>query len=392
MARYGIDVPEEWTSPKILQWARTEIGLTEHEAANLIDADPATIQSWERGTFAPSFDELRKLSEVYDCPLGYFFLEAPPATAQISLDYRGLDETKTDRLRYETRRQLRQFVRLVDYAQTLITALEIDWAVRVPEVAPYSAPDEAAADAVAALGLTPDARAAWPSAEDAFNGWRAAMEESRGTGLLPEARRWRLARCVVMGYGPSPGNLGQPRGCRGGDGADLSRCYTNMRTYCSGRAGVVCDFRGSGQQQRIETFANKFAASALVPRKAFEERLSRLGLNHARSAWGDSILNTIREPFHASRDTILILLEEMGFAEEGTYRRKRASWDKRRPYGYGKSRPGLTKARRRYRELGRNFSRLLRLADRSDAVSRSELASLVDMKVERVEEFFDLVA
>ncbi len=391
MARYGIDVPEEWTSPKILQWARTEIGLTEHEAANLIDADPATIQSWERGTFAPSFDELRKLSEVYDCPLGYFFLEAPPATAQISLDYRGLDETKTDRLRYETRRQLRQFVRLVDYAQTLITALEIDWAVRVPEVAPYSAPDEAAADAVAALGLTPDARAAWSSAEDAFNGWRAAIEEQ---GVL--------VFCLKLDAGDLRGvsswDAGRPPAILANHAdveAATGRIFTLLHEYAHlllRKAGVVCDFRGSGEQQRIETFANKFAASALVPRKAFEERLSRLGLNHARSAWGDSILNTIREPFHASRDTILILLEEMGFAEEGTYRRKRASWDKRRPYGYGKSRPGLTKARRRYRELGRNFSRLLRLADRSDAVSRSEVASLVDMKVERVEEFFDLVA
>ena len=391
MARYGIDVPEEWTSPKILQWARTEIGLTEHEAANLIDADPATIQSWERGTFAPSFDELRKLSEVYDCPLGYFFLEAPPASAQISLDYRGLDETKTDRLRYETRRQLRQFVRLVDYAQTLITALEIDWAVRVPEVAPYSAPDEAAADAVAALGLTPDARAAWSSAEDAFNGWRAAIEEQ---GVL--------VFCLKLDAGDLRGvsswDAGRPPAILANHAdveAATGRIFTLLHEYAHlllRKAGVVCDFRGSGEQQRIETFANKFAASALVPRKAFEERLSRLGLNHARSAWGDSILNTIREPFHASRDTILILLEEMGFAEEGTYRRKRASWDKRRPYGYGKSRPGLTKARRRYRELGRNFSRLLRLADRSDAVSRSEVASLVDMKVERVEEFFDLVA
>ena len=391
MARYGIDVPEKWTSPKILQWARIEIGLTEHEAADLIDADPATIQSWERGTFAPSFDELRKLAEVYDCPLGYFFLEAPPATAQISLDYRGLDHTKPDRLRYETRRQLRQFVRLVDYAQTLTTALEIDWAVRVPEIALDDTPAEATAHAVAALGLTPDARAAWSSSEDAFNGWRAAIE-SQGV----------LVFCLNLDAGDLRGvsswDPGLPPAILANHAdveAATGRIFTLLHEYAHlllRKAGVVCDFRGSGEQQRIETFANRFAASALVPTHALRERLAELSLHHARPVWSESTLDTIRKPFHASRDTILILLEEMGLAEEGTYRRKRAAWDRRRPYGRGQARRGLTKARRRYRELGRNFSRLLRLADRSDAVSRSELASLVDMKVERVEEFLHLAA
>ena len=391
MARYGIDVPEKWTSPKILQWARTEIGLTEDEAAQHIGASHAAIRAWEQGTLAPSFDELRKLANVYDCPLGYFFLEAPPASAQVGLDYRGLDQTKADLLHYETRRRLRQFVRLSEYAHGLISALELDWAVGVPEVDPRAAPAEAAEQALAALGLTPDARAAWPSPEEAFNGWRVAVENQGVLVFCLKLDAGDLRGASLWDADRPPAILANHADVEAATG----RIFTLLHEYAHlllRRAGVVCDFRGSGQQQRIEAFANKFAASALVPRKAFEERLSRLGLNHARSAWGDSILNTIREPFHASRDTILILLEEMGFAEEGTYRRKRASWDKRRPFGHGKSRPGLTKARRRYREFGRNFSRLLQLADRSDAVSRSELASLVDMKVERVEEFLDLVA
>ena len=391
MARYGIDVPEKWTSPKILQWARIEIGLTEHEAADLIDADPATIQSWERGTFAPSFDELRKLAEVYDCPLGYFFLEAPPATAQISLDYRGLDQTKMDRLRYETRRQLRQFVRLVDYAQTLIAALEIDWAVHVPEVDLRAAPAEAAADAVAALGLTPDARAAWSSSEDAFNGWRAAIEHQGVLVFCLKLDAGDLRGVSLWDTDCPPAILANHADVEAATG----RIFTLLHEYghlLLRKSGVVCDFRGSGEQQRIETFANKFAASALVPRNALEERLSALGFDHARPSWGEATLDTIREPFHASRDTILILLEEMRLAEEVTYWAKRAAWDRRQPFGRGQPKRGLTKARRRYREFGRNFSRLLRLADRSDTISRSELASLVDMKVERVEEFLDLAA
>ncbi len=391
MARYGIDVPEKWTSPKILEWARTEIGLTEHEAANLIAAEPATIRSWERGTLAPTFDELRKLAELYDCPLGYFFLDSPPTAAQRSLDYRGLDQGKADRLRYETRRQLRRFVWLTDYARTLIASLEVDWPVYVPEVDSHAAPEDVAEQAVASLGVTPEMRAGWPTSEDAFNGWRAAIEEQGVLVFCLKLESGDMRGVSLWETDHPPAILANHSDVE----AAAGRIFTLLHEYAHlllRRAGIVCDFRGSGEQRRNETFANKFAASVLVPRRALEKRLSELDLHNPRPNWGESTLDKIREPFHASRDTILIQLEEMGLAEEGTYRHKRAAWDMRRPFGRGRPRPGLTKARRRYREFGRNFSRLLGLADRSEAVSRSELASLVDMKVERVEEFLTLAA
>jgi len=157
--------------------------------------------------------------------------------------------------------------------------------------------------------------------------------------------------------------------------------------------GLVCDFRGQAKGANIERFANKFAAEILVPRMEFESYLKQKDLFVKRSRWGDALIDEIRRDFKVSRDVIAILLEEMGLANRGFYRDKRASWDLRKPFfrGFTGSRRGRTKAAIRLSEIGRPVANLMSVAYENGAISKLNLAEILDMKVEQAERFVSWV-
>jgi len=60
---------------------RKSLGLTQREFARRIPGqpDPTYIGKIERGDQNPSIKLLRRMATAYGVPLGYFFLEGPPA-------------------------------------------------------------------------------------------------------------------------------------------------------------------------------------------------------------------------------------------------------------------------------------------------------------------------
>lgn len=57
------------TRPEVLEWARKVIGLRREDAAAALDIDRLTLQLWEEGFEGPTFNELRRMAEVYKKPL-----------------------------------------------------------------------------------------------------------------------------------------------------------------------------------------------------------------------------------------------------------------------------------------------------------------------------------
>ena len=66
------------SNPKILEWAREEIGLSEGEVANRFNKSEKTITSWENGDDAPTFRQLSELANYYKRPVAAFFLPTIP--------------------------------------------------------------------------------------------------------------------------------------------------------------------------------------------------------------------------------------------------------------------------------------------------------------------------
>ena len=64
--------------PKItLAAARVNAGLTQKEAAKLLNLTPATLQNYESGKTTPSWETVRKIEAVYKFPLDFIFLPSP---------------------------------------------------------------------------------------------------------------------------------------------------------------------------------------------------------------------------------------------------------------------------------------------------------------------------
>jgi transcriptional regulator with XRE-family HTH domain len=162
----------------MIRWTREQVGLDVEQAAGLVkDLSAEKIHAWEAGEESPTLQDLESLAEIYDCPVGYFFLESAPPQEAPRLDYRGMSPEKLRHLSYESRRRLRQFIRLVDFASSLISLLGLDWKVSVSTESLEKPAGEIAARVVKHLDVTAEALSELSTDEEAFNLWRTKIEE-----------------------------------------------------------------------------------------------------------------------------------------------------------------------------------------------------------------------
>lgn len=67
------------TNPEVLKWLRYMAELTMKDASEKTGFDEATIEKWESEESDLSVDDIRRLSEGYEKPLGFFLLDKIPA-------------------------------------------------------------------------------------------------------------------------------------------------------------------------------------------------------------------------------------------------------------------------------------------------------------------------
>lgn len=63
---------EDLHTPTFLKLARKESGLSREKVAELIGVSTTTVMRWEKGVSKPFLEEVSKLAQVYNRPIGYF--------------------------------------------------------------------------------------------------------------------------------------------------------------------------------------------------------------------------------------------------------------------------------------------------------------------------------
>jgi len=386
-----VKLPEKWANPEILIWARTRMGLNLGQVESLTGIAGDRISAWERAREAPGLSDLQNLAEIYDCPVGYFFLDSPPEEKQM-LDFRGLTAERIDALSYETHVHLSELLRLTDYLASLVENLNLQRKIDIGTVDMNEPIELVAGRERQEFGFTPEIRHQWTTANDAFDFWRGAIE-SKGVFVIALKLKASEVRGTSRWESPQvPAILVNRMDMEAATG----RTFTLLHEWAHllvKQPGLVCDFRGKAKGVNIERFANQFAAEILVPKKEFEVYLKSRNLYQKRPRWGDALLDEIKHDFKASRDVIAILLEEMELAPRGFYHDKRASWDQRKPFfaGLTGTRRGRTKLVVRLSEIGHPLANLLSVAYERTAISKLELADVLGMKVEQAERFLSWV-
>lgn len=389
-----------WANPEALRQLRARLELTAEDVASetrklkRLYYPPVTAEqvlAWEAGRGTPEIEHLEALAEVYQCPVGYFFLGAPPEPAA-PLSYRGLAPGKEERFTAATRGSLRRFVEIAEWFVETIEEHKLDWPVRVPKVGgPPLEVELLAEETRRRLGFSESVRGEWQSANDGFEWWRRRIE---GEGVF--CLQLRLDPKDVRGAsvwvdGRYPFILVNHHDAEAATG----RLFTLLHEYAhllfsQERDGITCDFRGREPGQALEPRANRFAARVLLPGQELRRHLENEGQAHFREHWTDQILKDLANRFFVSRDVVAIVLEELQFAPDGFYQRKREQWEQRyarwQPWGRGRS---AKKWERKARELGTSGLRMiLRLQERGE-LPALEVAYLLDTKVEKLDRFME---
>lgn len=116
-------------NPKMLVWAREEVGYSIEQAAKAIGLPVATLEAAESENHQLTLNQLRTAAEKYGCPFGYFYLAEPPHNKSFKPvpDYRiepgpiGFDHY---RLHYEIKKVRDQRLVFLELAHTLGIPIE----------------------------------------------------------------------------------------------------------------------------------------------------------------------------------------------------------------------------------------------------------------------------
>lgn len=388
-----IKLPENWANPRVLIWARQRLNLSYEDVGKKLDVLPARIADWETNKEKPTLSELENLADIYDCPVGYFFLDSPPVE-KVELDYRGLKTERVKSLSYESQLSLREFLSLTDYITQLEASLKIQRTFSIEKVAINEPIIFVAKRERERFGVTQEIRATWQSPNDAFEFWRNAIE-ARGVFVISLKLNPQEIR------GASRWDANHPPAIlvnRADMESATGRCFTLLHEWSHllvNQPGLVCDFHGQPHTATIEHFANRFAAEVLVPHDDFEQFLKNENLFEKRTRWGDEKIRHIGQHFQVSKDVIAIKLEENNLADKGFYQEKLNVWYRNKPFfrisEKTKRTPGSNQAKIRLTEIGMPTARLISSAYDNNLIPELELAHLLKMKVEKAEGFVSWV-
>lgn len=334
------------------------------------------LEAWEHGKALPGISHLRRMARVYRRPLPALFLAEPPEEPPGLTDFRTV-ESRAAGLSPETRFAIRDARRWQETASEIAEEQGRLQNLYLPDASLSETSEQIANRIRDWLGVTPELQFEWANAREAFNKWRRAIEQ----------------RSVLVFVLPMPRD-----DCRGfslwedkslpvivinSQEVSEARSFTLLHELCHLmlRNTGICDQVESENGHRIiETFCNRVASFALIPKEIFWDVVS-----HAKAGNGslspEGLIDVVRLRFRTSRHVAALRLEADGYVPIGTYDNLILTWagEEWRPHDEGGSVP----IRYRYRilsEKGRLYSTILISAWKDGTLSPLEASRLMGVK------------
>ncbi|MBU1299526.1 MAG: ImmA/IrrE family metallo-endopeptidase [Bacteroidetes bacterium] len=376
-----------------MEWTRKRLGLSYKDVEKLSKKlekfykpiEAGELKKWELGSSEPELEQLETLSEIFVCPVGYFFLKEQPKES-IPLSFRGLSPSKEGKLSPLSHQTLYRFLELTDWTTMMVEDMGIDWEVKFKIANGSEDIDKIVQRERQRLGFSSEIRSRWRDHDEAFSWWRKKIEDQGIFCFQMKLDMGDIRGASVWLDSRYPFILVNHQDIETATG----RIFTLLHEYAhllSSREGLVCDFRGAHRGENPEPFANRFAARMLLSYDEVEKRLKEIGKSNYKGPWSDNQLDEIRNTLFVSRDVIAIMLQEIGKAPIDFYKKKREQWDKRKPFGRGGGGKRPTKKETTLREIGYSLARILSSSGRETSVPLDDLSHVLKMKVEKVPDF-----
>jgi Zn-dependent peptidase ImmA (M78 family) len=245
-------------APAVLVWARRSALASVAEAAERTGQPATVIRDWEAGAAQPTFSQLENLANEYGCSYNVLLLPKPPETPQPPADFRA-PSGEHEPLSRATRKELRR----ARYLQELMAQVSALPPVALPAVRRAEDP---AAVVRRALEVTVAQQVRWRDANEAFRGWRAALNR---IGVL--VLQYSLPIEELLGLSLTAAGGGPPVIVVNQTDFPNSRVFTLLHELghlLLEHEGGICDpwRRGLGPSAlSVEVRCNRFAGAVLVP-------------------------------------------------------------------------------------------------------------------------------
>ncbi len=362
--------------PQQLRKARESLGLSIREAAALVGVAQEVLASWESGQSSPDDGQLWRLAEVYGRTVGYFFSEVPPTPSR--------QDFRIPRVRNQPRDP--------EIRRLAVAEFEELCRARTTLEARQKRPRARLLESLRSEGRgIEDAEALAEFVRSRSGGGSAPIEDLRRL-----VEKWGLSVFLVNlpkespkdslsgtswwhpAYGPAALiNRGDPAGRRN---------FTLAHELAHLLRLDVQPFCDLNEQTAEERFANRFAASFLMPKADMTEWVRPLLEAGILGGW-DATRATVAKVanrYGTSVEATSYRLEELGFLPAGYTEENRA--DLTRQYFRGSKGKRWRKA---VRDLGEEYSASVREAHRRGEMSLSAVADLLRVDVDQAFEWLE---
>ncbi|MEI5675748.1 MULTISPECIES: XRE family transcriptional regulator [unclassified Nocardioides] len=373
--------------PQLLIWARRTANLEPKAADRKIGVPDGRVEQWETGERAPTIAELRRACEVYNRPLGVFFLPEPPQGFETLRDFRRLalgssGEWSAD-LHAEYRRAHDQRDALLEIAELDHQPASRAWRLTIADnIADNTAIAREARDLLEGGAPLTYPR---PSADEYthLGYWTAALEE---TGVLVmHTAGGRVSpdemRAFSLYFDEIPvivlNGADYPRGRL----FSLLHEYAHLLLHTAGLCDTRTDQRAVSENRQVEARCNAIAADILMP--AATVLASDLVANHSPGEpWTLADLVDAAKPYGVSAESFLRRLVTLGRVPATQYQRFRDTYRRDEIH---RAKPGggnfyINKAR----DLGKGYVRTVTGAHRRALIDSTTAATYLDVKVNQI--------
>lgn len=372
---------EALVTPAILAWARETLGLSLEAAAKRLKVKPERLEAWEEGARRPTVGQLRKIANTYKRPLAVFFLPKVPKDFQVVIrDFRRLPGDGPRSLSMGLRLGIRKAVERREVALELAKVLDVRPA-NLTLSCEITEPPEAVAERIrGAMAVTLDQQRSWSNYYEALNAWRRAIERLDVLVFHADQVPVKDARGFSINDRPLPAIVLNAKD------APQARIFTLFHelTHLLLREGGLCDLHeepGKKPGADAEVFCNYVAGAVVAPATALKmEPLVRSRAGH-RQEWRDEEIDELARRFWLSREAMLRRLTLVGAATAAEYQRFR---DALASLPRGAAKGFISPSTKSLRNLGFLFTRLAIGAYREEAITGSDLADHLELKLKHL--------
>ena len=260
-------------NPQVMKWIMDSSGCEIEELAEKLNVHETVIESWKTKSEGIKITKLEKLSEYLKRPLAMFFLQNPPTQADIT-DYRTVPNMQTVKLTKDTLVDIRNARYLQSIAKELMQLQGMNLYPNTrPGISIQVSPEKIAKTERKKLGFESNdvllSKQAKKSTRDFYNVLRESIE-SLNIFVFQASVPLKQVRGLTLS-----GQLPRVILISSKDSVEakifsLLHEYGHVLLRKDGLCIPETTFQKSDQiSQDIETWCNKFAASALMPKTEF---------------------------------------------------------------------------------------------------------------------------